>query len=645
MCRITGFWFLNPNLHNSNKVLLAAMNDSLAHGGPDAAGLFWADNLQLGLAHRRLSIIDLSPTGAQPMTWGDFTVVFNGEIYNYLSIRQELQTLGHQFVGGSDTEVLLHAYGEWGLAAWSRFRGMFAFALWDERAQRLLLVRDRLGVKPLFIYQKDACILFASELKALLKYPNFDKTINPNAVNLFLRYGYVPAQSCIYQYVHKLPAGSTLIYTKNKAPKTTQYWDLADCYNNPQPIPAQYDDILYQTESLLTDSLRLRMVADVPVGAFLSGGTDSALTVALLTKKLNHNLQTFTVGFRDPSHNEAPFAAAVAKYLDTNHSELYCDENDFLTVLPALPTLYDEPFGDSSAVPTYLVSQLAATRVKVSLSADGADELFGGYTKYEATLSYFNKIKTKPVWAKQWAKTILRALPLGWLERNKRFIPILNRYNNLNYKIPKLINALSAATELDFFLQSSAYIQTQPLRELLANPESAAQSLHVPAMQLDENRRVAFLSGVDIHNYLEGDILCKVDRATMHNAIEGREPFLDHELLAFALSIPDKWKIDKHRTKPILKDLLYKYVPRELLDRPKQGFAVPIERWLRTLLLADLLAIPNDTLFCQTMGLRQQGIDTFIKNFIANKNNINPSVVWYIHCLWSWYKNYLVVSV
>ncbi len=636
MCRIAGFWINQPNPNFSPNDILSRMNDSLAHGGPDAAGIFLSDNQRLGLAHRRLSIIDLSPTGAQPMTLGDYTVVFNGEIYNYMDIRHELQTLGHQFVGNSDTEVLLHAYQEWGLTAWDKFRGMFAFALWDESAQKLLLVRDRLGVKPLFVYQKGGVLLFASELKAFLQYPDFDKTINHQAVSLFLQYGYIPAHSCIYQHVQKLQAGTTMIFAKNEPTQAIKYWDLATCYNNPQPIADNYADILAQTESHLLDSLRLRMVADVPVGAFLSGGVDSSLTVALLTKKLGYNLQTFTIGFNDKSHNEAHFAKTVAQHLGTSHTELYCDESDFLSVLPQLPHLYDEPFGDSSAVPTFLVSKLARTQVKVSLSADGGDELFGGYTKYEATLNYFSKIQNKPAWLKKLGKSVLSRIPLGWLERNKRFIPVLNRYNNLNYKIPKLLNALDAKTELDFFLQSSAYIQTQPLRDLLANPDLATVGLQIPEIKLDKNRTVSLLSAVDIQNYLEGDILTKVDRATMHNALEGREPFLDHILLEFALSIPDKWKIENSRTKPILKDLLYKYVPRELIDRPKQGFAVPIERWLRSLLVEDLKMIQNDPLFCETMGLNPQGVYRFIQDFLDNKPHINPSVVWYIRCLWAW---------
>ena len=640
MCRIAGFYLANPTHSLNYQLILSNMNDSLAHGGPDASGLFLC--LPVGLAHRRLSIIDLSPSGAQPMQYEDYTIVFNGEIYNYAAIKLELLALNHHFKGNSDTEVLLHSYQQWGCDAFSRFRGMFSFALWDKKAAQLIICRDRLGVKPLFYYQKDNVFLFASELKALLQFPDFDKTINPKAVSLFLQLGYVPATECIYQYVNKLaPAHYLVIDTNNKkATELSCYWDINHFYNNPLSIPDNLHDLQLHTEAQLAESFQLRMVADVPVGAFLSGGVDSSLVVALLTQKLGHKLNTFTIGFEDKSHNEAHFAAAVAAHCQTNHTELYCTEKDFINIVPKLPYIYDEPFGDSSAVPTFLVSQLAKQSVKVSLSADGADELFGGYTKYEATLNYFPKLYNKPNWIKQILKFLLKNVSASWLEKNKKYIPIVKNYNNLNYKLPKLLNAVDAVSVTDFFVKSSTYINIEQLQKLVLPTYNPLATLQFPTLEAQPNRLLSQLACADIATYLEGDILTKIDRATMHNALEGREPFLDHNLVELALSIKDNFKINT-QTKLLLRNILYQYVPKSMIERPKQGFTVPVSQWLKTILADDLKNIQNDKQFAAQLFLNHTELSKIINQFQQNNTTINPSLVWFIHSLWQWYKVYL----
>ncbi len=613
------------------------MRDSLQHGGPDSAGDFLASDTALGLGHRRLSILDLSAAGQQPMFWRDWVLVYNGEVYNFENIRQELEDLGYTFETGTDTEVILKAFEQWGKSMVVRFRGFFAFAIYNQKTQELTLCRDRFGVKPLYCYWKNGLFLFASELKAFHQHPQFDKTIDPSAVSLYLQQGYIPHPHCIFRAVQKLSAGCFMTLCAGGEPVVTQYWNPQELYAQTTASQQSEGELLEELEALLTESFEWRMVADVPVGAFLSGGIDSSIVTALLQKKKGRQLKTFTIGFHNAAYNEAEHAKAVAQHLGTEHRELYCTEQHFKEVIPLLPELYDEPFGDSSCIPTYLVSKMARQHVAVSLSSDGGDELFGGYTKYEVAKYFYPKIQRlgRPV------RSTLRHLgnlvdPL-WLERNSHRLPVLKNYKNVSNKYPKLLNALAAEDVLDFFNRSSIYRSQSDLARLMPTHTHR----YSDALTIDPNRLISYLGLVDVQTYLEGDIMTKVDRATMAVALEGREPFLDAQLLQFGMKLPDALKIQGKDSKYLLRQVLYKYVPKALIERPKQGFSIPVQQWLLGHLQPALLALKEDAAFAQTFEFNQRELRAIIDNFITQKRYINPHFIWFLYTLHQWYERWI----
>jgi asparagine synthase (glutamine-hydrolysing) len=654
MCRIVGWWNLSREKKAENQPPTAQMSkllSALAHGGPDGEGSYFSPATDFALGHRRLSIMDLSDAGRQPMQWRQWQICFNGEIYNFKAIRQELQAAGYEFRTDTDTEILLKGFELWGMdALLARCRGMFAFALWDEQQQELYLVRDRLGVKPLFFYHKAGLFAWASELKPLMLLPDFDKSISATALNLYLQLGYIPQPHCIFSHAQKIEAGTYIRINAQKRIETTVYWSAEDAYKSPKiDLPNNEIDLQNTVEASLSDAFGLRMVADVEVGAFLSGGIDSSLVVALLQKQQRENegqpLQTFTMGFEDPAYNEAEQARAIAKHLGTLHNEITCTEADFFNLLPRLAKIYDEPFGDSSAVPTFLIAQLAKTKVKVSLSADGGDELFGGYTKYEATQRFAQGIGRYPKFVRSAGAGLLNLFSPQWLERNSRFIPVLGRYKNLNHKLPKLVQALKSDNIQDFFTAASTYATPQLIQQLIRPEAYEKQNLLLPNIDIAPQKLLGYLGLCDMKTYLEGDIMTKVDRATMHNALEGREPFLDHKLVELALALDDYSKLKKegkkYNSKDVLRQILYKYVPKNLLDRPKQGFAVPIEKWLRHALRPQLLALAEDSDFFDKIPLQQTQIQLLIQNFLSQKLWVNPHLIWFIFSLWQWKNAYL----
>lgn len=637
MCRIAGFWDLNYKQTYPLQDTLVSMRDSLQHGGPDSAGAYINSEVSLGLGHRRLSILDLSPAGEQPMFLEEWVIVFNGEIYNFMEVRKKLEAEGYQFESGTDTEVILKAFKAWGKKMVQEFRGFFAFAIFNQKTEVLTLCRDRIGVKPMFWYWKNGLFMFASELKAFHEHPQFDKTINQNAVSLYLQQGYIPYPHCIFQHAHKLPAGSYLELDKKQEIKIEKYWDVQEVYANSSVSKASEADLEAELEQVLTESFELRMVADVPVGAFLSGGIDSSIVTALLQKKQGRQLKTFTIGFHDEEYNEAKHAKAVAKHLGTDHHELYCTEQDFEQVIPLLPEMYDEPFGDSSGIPTYLVSKMAREQVKVSLSSDGGDEIFGGYTKYEIAQNFYPKIKRMP----SFVRSILRGgssfvNPL-WLERNSSKLPILKNYKNISNKFPKLVNALGAKDTLDFFNISSTYIARKDLKRL----HKHYQNRYETNLNIADDRLISYLGMVDIDTYLEGDIMTKVDRATMAVALEGRDPFLDHKIIEFAMQLPDDLKIKGKDTKYLLRKILYKHVPKELIERPKQGFSIPIQKWLLNSLKEPLLSIKTDQDFFNTFQLESKEVQRIIDNFVQQRAYINPHFIWFLYTLHQWYNRWI----
>ena len=585
MCGITGFF--DTTRSSSLTVLksnILRMSDSIQHRGPDDSGNWCDPENGIALGFRRLAILDLSPTGHQPMQSASerFVMVFNGEIYNFATLRDELLNLGYSFRGTSDTEIMLAAINQWGLhKAVTRFNGMFAFALWDRQEHSLSLVRDRLGIKPLYYGWVGNTLLFGSELKALRAFPDFRGQVDRNALTLFLRYSYVPSPYSIYEGIFKLPPASILTIKQPPQSGPEQpmpYWNVREVVQNhiTQPFQGSDNDAINALEDQLTRSIGLRMIADVPLGAFLSGGIDSSVIVALMQKQSTRQVRTFTIGFNETGFDEARHAKEVANYLKTDHTELYLNPSETMAIIPRLPSLYDEPFADPSQIPTFLVSQLARKNVTVSLSGDGGDELFGGYNRYFWTKRIWKSVGWLPSSLRKWAANGVTAIsPKHWnLLLSKIQIP------NPGDKIYKLSTILAAPNPDAIFL----YLLSQwknPSEVVIGGIEpltiltDASQAMNTQSMSEK-------MMALDLVTYLPDDILAKVDRASMGTSLEARAPFLDdHETVEFAWKLPLNMKIRDGKGKWILRQVLYRNIPRELVDRPKMGFGVPIDSWLR----------------------------------------------------------------
>ncbi len=642
MCRIAGFWEFRANPGYDLEKTLVYMRDSLSHGGPDDAGTYKAMRQHLFLGHRRLSVLDLSSAGHQPMRERNLVITYNGEVYNFRRIASELDSLGYCFSSMSDTEVVLKSFQEWGFDAVQRFRGMFAFALWDEDEQRLALCRDRVGVKPLYWYLHDDLFMFASELKAFFAHPRFVKEIDRDAVALYLQLGYIPAPYSIFKHVRKLEPGTFLVIDTDQLIDQFPYWNIEKIWQQANGKSTARDgDLIDGLENLLTESFSLRLVSDVPVGIFLSGGIDSTLVTTLLQKQSGTPLKTFTIGFEDKRYDEAGHAARLAEYLGTEHTELYCTEQDFFDVVRDLPFFYDEPFGDSSAIPTYLVSRLAKSLVTVSLSADGGDEVFGGYTKYEAACTFYPKVRRLPPFLKKLLKKVLTRTDPALIERLAPHLPLLRRYTNIKDKAAKFASAFDAPDVLTFFARSGMYISQGELRKLIGQ-ESAA----LPAYDGAAGEHLVSLLGmIDMKGYLPDDLMVKVDRATMHVALEGREPFLDHYVIEAGLGLPDELKLRDGKNKWVLRQILKKHVPNEFLDRPKQGFEIPVYRWLKELLAPDLRAMCEDGPFTDEFTFNRDLLAGYVQEFLAGKRFVSAHFIWFLYMLHRWYRAWLSPSI
>jgi asparagine synthase (glutamine-hydrolysing) len=567
--------------------LLVAMSATICHRGPDDEGQFIDERGGVGLAFRRLSIIDLSPAGHQPMPSADgrFMLAFNGEIYNFATLRAELGAKGHRFRGRSDTEVMLAAFGEWGVVeATKRFNGMFAYALWDRDEWTLHLARDRMGEKPLYYGRANGVLLFGSELKALRAHPAFDATLSRAAIDQFMRFAYVGQPRSIYERFRKVPPATILSFCDDGEPAEACYWSLHDVAmrGEREPFRGTVDDALIELESLLTDSVRLRMIADVPLGAFLSGGIDSSLVVSLMRNAGARHIRTFSIGFAEQAYDEAPHAKAVAHHLGTEHTEAYVSAADALEVIPRLPAMFDEPFGDSSAIATHLVARLARQSVTVSLSGDGGDELFGGYNRYVAAASWWRGLRLMPRVMRRVAAGSIAALsPDRWqrsIDVAGSLIPRRLRVRAAGEKMHKLARVLRADDATAVYANLTRHWQNAP-ELVLGARESASPADHAGAASLRADaRRMMYL---DMTSYLPDDILVKVDRATMAVSLEGRIPLLDPRVIELAWRLPVEWKVRGGEGKWLLRKLLYKHVPQSLVDRPKMGFGLPIDAWLR----------------------------------------------------------------
>lgn len=594
MCGISGYVTKGGLAPAEASATLSRMLAALRHRGPDHLDV-WTDADQgVAFAFARLAIVDLSAAGNQPMhsASGRYVIIFNGEVYNHRQLRDELVAAGEarNWRGHSDTETLLAAFETWGVrGALERATGMYAFALWDRHERSLILVRDRLGEKPLYYgYAGEGrrSFIFASELKAFLQHPDFRPEVDRQSLTLLLRYNYIPAPFSIYRGVAKLPPGSMLTLKQGASEPTVEpYWSGAQVAEAGVADPLEFvpEAAIDQLEQVLESAIGQQMVADVPLGAFLSGGVDSSTIVALMQKLSSRPVKTFTIGFNEKGYNEAEQAAAVARHLGTDHTELYVTAEEAMGVIPRLPQIYDEPFADSSQIPTHLVSALARQEVTVSLSGDGGDELFGGYTRYLLTAGLWTKISGIP---KPLRNTVARALtafsPAAWTRFGHAaggMLPRFAQVDRLGDKIHKGAPLLrsDSATELYGGMLS---LWRDPSSVVIGamEPPSQATGATPDFRGLGEIERMMAL---DMLGYLPDDILAKVDRAAMAVSLETRVPYLDHRVVEFAWRLPLDLKIRGGETKWILRQLLYRHVPRELIERPKMGFGVPIDSWLR----------------------------------------------------------------
>lgn len=582
MCGLAGFF--GPSLSDDNaRCLSNLMGDQLVHRGPDA-GSTWCDGpAGLGLAHRRLSIVDLSPAGAQPMLshCDRYVLSYNGEVYNSADIRADLEASGHHpaWRGHSDTETILEACAFWGVeAAVPRLIGMFAFALWDRQSRQLVLVRDRLGIKPLYWGRSGKAVVFGSELKALAVHPDWSPRINRSALTRFLRFGYVQGSESIYQGVrHVMPGCMVVFQASDTAPIEKAYWSLdATIHQGLRTPPMPDDQAIEHLDRLLFDAVQRRMVADVPLGAFLSGGIDSSVVAALMQKASTRPVRTFSIGFADADFDESHHAAAVAQALGTDHTMLRVTDAHARDVVPSLATLFDEPFANSSQIPTYLVSELTRQHVTVALSGDGGDELFAGYTRYLTGYNLWNRFGGVPLGIRRTAASAIDAVPYGWWSGLCAALPARLRPFAPADRVSKIANLLRAGSLDEVHLALASQWQTPPT----ANGSDCSFDISETALQAAP-AGVPRMQAIDQMSYLSDDILTKVDRATMAVALEARVPLLDHRVVEFSWTLSAEQKIRNGQGKWLLRQVLHRYLPPSLFDRPKQGFAAPVGDWLR----------------------------------------------------------------
>ena len=582
MCGLAGCWGRDGSSEVAEKMASALMTR-----GPDDSGSWFDKNAEISLAHRRLAVLDLSPAGHQPMhsPCGRYVLVYNGEIYNHQDLRRNLTAEGGAFDwrGHSDTETLLAALRHWGIqGALERLNGMFAFALWDAAERQLFLARDRMGEKPLYYGRSGGSFLFGSELKALAVHPDWQREVDRDALALYMRHNCVPAPWSIYKGIAKLPPAQYVVIGEGgrSVGEPQCYWDLGQVAEQGVANAAGEPEALTdELEALLRDAVGRRMAADVPLGTFLSGGHDSTAVAALMQIESERPVKTFSIGSHAESYNEAQHAKAVAEHLGTDHTELYVTPEDAMAIIPNLPSMYDEPFADSSQIPTFLVSQLARQHVTVTLSGDGGDELFSGYNRHIVGPKLWRQVSTLPRWIRRAAGQSLDAIAQSDVERWVSRLPRRFRTQNLGNKLEKMASAMQASTGSAFYKDLASHWK---------DPGSVVLGGREPTTLLDRTDEQPDLPGLrermmylDMMTYLPDDILTKVDRASMAVSLEARVPLLDHRLIEFAWRVPTEYKYRNGQGKWLLRQVLYRYVPRELMDRPKMGFGVPIEHWLR----------------------------------------------------------------
>ena len=633
MCGISGFADFTKQTGNT---VLEKMNRIMAHRGPDGEGyaIYQPAGATVGFGHLRLSIIDLSEGGKQPKTFQHLHITFNGEVYNYAEIKKELEQKGHTFDSHSDTEVILHAYAEWGAAALQRFIGMYAFVIYDEKKQKLFACRDRAGVKPFFYYWKNGLFLFGSELKALMQHPGFVKEIDINAAAAFMQYGYIPTPHCIFQHTYKLKPGHYLeLDLSSQSVQTTRYWNVYDAYNKPI-LAISLPEAITETERILSKAFQYRMVSDVPVGVFLSGGYDSACVTALLQKNSTEKIKTFTIGVPDAGLNEAPYAKETADRLGTDHTEYYCTEKEALEIVPTLPFFYDEPFADSSAIPTSLVSRIAREKVTVALSADAGDEIFAGYNRYDYMLKYGKRLKQIPGVMRKSAAAIMDMVPAS-------SIPLLNKRYLFHSRYEKVKTFRKNPSEKNILKNITQHMSEDSIASLFRSPVQVLPSAFDSDELKQENySMLSYMMSIDYQTYLLDDILQKVDRATMSVSLEGREPFLDQHIIEWAAQLPTHFKYNNGNKKFILKEIVHKYLPQEMMDRPKMGFGIPIAAWLQK----DLKPFVDqylDPSFIERQGIFSNGEVQRIRKAFYNGKTERAEKIWFLLMFQMWYDRWM----
>jgi asparagine synthase (glutamine-hydrolysing) len=559
------------------------MAESLRHRGPDDQGVWIDAETGVAFAHTRLAIIDLSPAGAQPMasSCGRFMLCYNGEVYNAPELRAELEAAGRKFRGHSDTEVMVEGFAMWGVRPTvERLIGMFAFAVWDRSTRTLTLARDRLGIKPLYWGHVAGSLVFASELKAFRCVPGWQGEIDRNALAAFLRYGYVPTPLSIYRGISKLAPGTLLECREDGEEKHAAYWQLSEIAARGQTSPLDVSDGEAQEmlESLLADAVRRRMVADVPLGMFLSGGIDSSTVAALMQANSAQPIRTFSIGFREPGYDEAAHAREVAAHLGTKHTELYVTPAEAQAVIPKLQDIYDEPFADSSQIPTFLVSEMTRRHVTVALSGDGGDEVFAGYNRYGQGLALARMIRTLPKPMRQAMAAVMTAVTPTMWDSFSTLVPRKMRPRLVGDKIHKLAGVLPEDS-IGFYRH--LVTQWPEASSLVTGASAPDERLYASATRERFSDDVSWMQYLDTLTYLPDDILTKVDRASMAVALEVRVPLLDHRVVELSWRLPQRCKLRGGVGKWLLRQIAYKYVPRDLLERPKMGFGVPIDHWLK----------------------------------------------------------------
>ena len=617
MCRIVGCWeYSRPEMLSKETVI--SMRDTMIHGGPDDEGLYIDPESGLGLGHRRLSILELSGLGHQPMISqnGRFHIVYNGEVYNFREIQRDLVGRGHSFNGDSDTEVVLAALSEWGIDAIQRFIGMFAFALWDTQHRELTLVRDRLGVKPLYWSNERGRFIFASEIKAFLRHPNFDKSVSAEAVREFFQFGYIGRERSIFSSIHKLLPGQMLRISADGIPHLSTYWSLMDSVMRPK-LNMKSTELIDELEDRLKKAFKYRMVSDVPVGVFLSGGIDSSLVTALLASESPSQLRTFSIGFSERDFDESQYAQQVADALGTDHTTEMCSIQDLLRLLPEMPAVFDEPLGDCSVIPTFMVCKMASQSVKVVLSADAGDEQFAGYRNYRY-LDNLERLETIV------PRSAIRGMT-HFLAKNPR-IPI--RYQR---RFSKLGSMMTSSQSKEGRHRDLATLYTpQELNQLVPNSRIGRVAEPLP-----NHADVGLL--MDLLNYLPDNILVKVDRASMANSIEARDPFVDHKLIEWTSQLPYSEKIKGGYQKELLRRVLGRHIPRSLFERPKKGFSIPLDQWLR-----HDAATYRRTLLSESKLKKITCIDAHValelqRRFELGDPQINAQHIWRLMVLTAWW--------